>query len=177
MRKAVLLVAALAAVGSSLAQDRGLTATTDALGGARWQARFERDDFQLPLRSRPAMALGQAGSQTLRLLTDYQFDTLRLGQTGGLRLTGGLLINLRNTGGGPTEPSPTLPYAGIGFASGSSSNGNGWQWGVSADLGLTANGLGVSLANRNGSTGLSMDGNLRDLRLQPMIRLGMNVAF
>lgn len=154
------------------AQERGLAVAADALDSARFQARFERDaSSALPLRSSGALALN-AASQQVRLLGDYQFDSLRLGATGGVRVTGGLLINLRNNGlqAANLEPSPTLPYAGIGYASG------GAVWGFSADLGLAAGGLGVSLGNR-GALGLGLDGGLRDLRLQPMLRLGMNLAF
>lgn len=176
MRQAVLLVVALAAASGGSAQDRGLTASADALGGSRWQARFERDALQPALRSGLAPLAGATVPQSLRLFGDYQLDTLRLGQTGGLRLTGGLLVNLRGSTG-PSDPSATLPYAGIGYAIGSAPGASGLQWGLSADLGLAAGGLGLSLANRNGGTGLSIDGSLRDLRLQPMIRLGMNLAF
>jgi len=182
MRHAVLLSTVLLALCAAFAapvgaQDRGLTAPGDALGGvlgggaasARWQARLERDG-SAPLPS-------GMPQQTLRLLGDYQLDALRLGQTGGLRLTGGLLINLRNTaalGLASTDaPPPTLPYAGIGYASGNLSG----SWGFSADLGLAANGLGLSLGNRNGPLGLGLDGGLRDLRLQPMLRLGMSLSF
>jgi len=182
MRQQAVLLSTLLALSSALmvpaqAQNRGLTAPSDALGGmfgsgfanARWQTRLERDTIA-PLQA-------NTGQQTLRLLGDYQLDALRLGQTGGLRLTGGLLINLRNTAstGLPSSDTaaPTLPYAGIGYASGSLSG----SWGFSADLGLAANGLGLSLGNRNGPLGLGVDGGLRDLRLQPMIRLGMNLAF
>ena len=180
MRQALLLSTTLAlaglAAGPTSAQDRGLTAPADALGqvmaSTRWQTRLERELGWSALRSTlPA----SVGPQTLRLMGDYQLDALRLGQTGGLRLTGGLLINLRNSTlpALPAETPPTLPYAGIGYASGSLSG----SWGISADLGLAAGGLGVSLGNRNGPLGLAMDGGLRDLKLQPMIRLGMNLAF
>ena len=82
--------------GSVLAQDRGLSARPDALGGASWQARFERD-APSPLAMRHLLALGSPAlpAQSLRLLGDYQFNALRLGDTGGLRLTGGLLVNIK----------------------------------------------------------------------------------
>ena len=104
---------------------------------------------------------------------DYQFSSLRLGDTGGLRLTGGLLINLR-TGlsiGSSADNATALPYAGIGYSSGS----NRGEWGFSADLGLAAPGLASWRLDRLiGGGGLTVDG---AIRLQPMVRLGMNVAF
>ena len=139
-----LLLAAAAAAATvapwAQAQTRGLTAAPDALGGPVWQARFERDANPLPLRGLDTWVAAPTPSQSLRLLSDYQFSALRLGDTGGLRLTGGLLINLRPsttgllTGGNLSAQ----PYAGVGYASGSLDG----RWGFSADLGLAANGLG-----------------------------------
>ena len=178
MRKTPLLIAAtLAALASAtLAQDRGLTTSATALGGAFWQARFEQDS-RSPVSARSAMALGLPAAtapQSLRLLSDYQLSTLRLGDTGGLRLTGGLLINLRNTGNTPSNSDSTgaLPYAGIGYSSG---NLRG-EWGFSADLGLAAPGLSPARMDRlfGASTALGLD---NSPRLLPMVRLGVNLAF
>ena len=163
---------------ATLAQDRGLAPSTDALGGPFWQSRFERD---LPAAGwaghhADALWLSSAPPQTLRLLGDYQFSALRLGETGGLRLTGGLLINLRSSGApgavGNDNGTTTLPYAGIGYASG----GLRGDWGFSADLGLSAPGLGSLRLDRlvNGGGALAADGGLR---LQPTVRLGMTLAF
>ena len=181
LSSAVALAMAMALTGPAIAQDRGLSVPSGGLADTRWQARLEHDSVGQPLRGNSALMPQVGSQQTLRLLGDYQFDALRLGQTGGLRLTGGLLINLRAQGyqaSSANEPAPTLPYAGVGYAIGGTGSGvNASQWGFSADLGLAAGGLGLSLANRNGGTGLSVDGNLRDLRLQPMIRLGMSLSF
>ena len=166
MRKIHLCLALMAATSAVLAQDRGLTAPATALGGAFWQARFERDSNAMPQTS---MAMPSFGAQTLRMFGDYQFSSLRLGDTGGLRLTGGLLINLR-TGlsiGSSADNATALPYAGIGC--------NRGEWGFSADLGLAAPGLASWRLDRLiGGGGLTVDG---AIRLQPMVRLGMNVAF
>lgn len=168
MRKPLLVILGLALAAPLAAQDRGLTATADALGGPRWQARFEQD---LPLTSllgpgRPAPLLGSM-TGTLRLLGDYQFNLLRLGDTGGLRLTGGVLINLRPAQGGGFDAGAmaqgAVGYAGVGYAFGSQRG-----WGFSADLGLTGLGLGTA----GGAGGASTE-----LRGQPMIRLGVNMAF
>ena len=181
MRQAVLLhgvVAVLATwAGEATAQDRGLTASADALTGGRWQARLEVHGALLAAPAGLyASPVSLQNAQTLRLLGDYPIDALRLGAGSGLRLTGGLLINLRGTTAlaASADSLPTLPYAGIGYA-GASLRGD---WGFSADFGLAAAGLGLSLGNRGSTLGLGVDGGgLRDLRLQPMLRLGMNLSF
>ena len=171
----VLLAAAAAAVTLvpwAQAQTRGLTATPDALGGPVWQARFERDADALPPVRGLATWLAPAGNpQSLRLLGDYQFSALRLGETGGLRLTGGLLVNLRQSATGllTSGSLSAQPYAGLGYASGSLDG----RWGFSADLGLAAGGAAALRLDRQ-STGLGVDGLPR---LLPMVRLGMTLAF
>ena len=173
------------ACGSAAAQDGGLVSPPGGLGGALgsvsgrafWQTRFERDSL-LPSATGTnvgvLLGLPSQAAQTLRLISDYQFSTLRLGQTGSLRLSGGLLINLRpaTVPGSSGDTSSALPYAGIGYASG---NLRG-DWGFSADLGLAAQGLGSARLDRlfNGNGALSVDGSLR---LLPVLRLGVNMAF
>jgi len=167
---AAALAAATAAIGTQ-AQTRGLTATPDALGGPVWQARFERDASPLPLPGLSSWLLPNAAPQALRLLGDYQFSTLRLGDTGGLRLTGGLLLNQRIGGNGaaPGAIQSAQPYAGVGYASGSLDG----RWGFSADLGLAGNGLGPLRLDRQAG-GLGIDG---QPRLGPLLRLGMTLSF
>jgi hypothetical protein len=169
---------ALLACTAASAQDRGLLTSANALGGASWQARFERDG-RSPVSDRGLLSLGlpTVSQQTLRLMGDYQFSTFRLGDTGGLRLTGGLLINLRassnvNGSGSTSDSAAALPYAGIGYASGDSRG----AWGFSADLGLAAQGLGPARLDRllGGAGNLGVDG---QARLLPVLRLGMSVAF
>lgn len=170
----LLLAAAIAAAAApwAQAQTRGLVPAPDALGGPVWQARFERDASPLPaVRSLDTWLVTAGSSHNLRLLGDYQFSTLRLGDTGGLRLTGGLLLNLRQTAPGLlTSASLTAqPYAGVGYASGSLDG----RWGFSADLGLAANGLGPQRLDRPAGA-LGADSVPRVL---PMVRLGMTLAF
>lgn len=175
-RKILLLLSVVGALAASTAvQAQGLLPARDALGGPFWQARFERDSVSLlPVRGLAAPLTPIGPVQNLRLLGDYQFSSLRLGDTGGLRLTGGLLIQLRQPQSGmPANDLPAaLPYAGVGWASG---RGDG-AWGFSADLGLAAQGLGSLRLDRlvNGGGSLSVDGSLR---LLPMIRLGVSLAF
>lgn len=154
------------------AQTRGLTPSPDALGGPVWQARFERDASAMPaLRGLSTWLPSASTPQNLRLLGDYQFSALRLGETGGLRLTGGLLLNLRQTSTGALTSASlwAQPYAGVGYASGSLDG----RWGFSADLGLAASSPGTARlerpANALGADSLP--------RLLPMLRLGMTLAF
>jgi len=174
--KRVLLLSLGLALASPLtgwAQNRGLSASPEQLAGPRWQARLERD--LAPLAAGPATPLwllGAPASPTLRLFGDYQSSLLRLGATGGLRLTGGLLLNLRPASGtGAAAPADigapgTLSgtgYAGIGYSSG----GAAGDWGFTADVGLTALRFGQAAAGPG----------LRDGRAQPLVRLGMNLQF
>lgn len=175
MRKYLLPLCCAAAIAATTGvQAQGLTPSPDALGGPFWQARFERDAFSLlPPRTISRAPLPVEQFQRLRLLGDYQFSALRLGDTGGLRVTGGLLISLRQSDNGLllANDASALPYAGIGYASG----GIKGNWGFSADLGLAAQGLGGLRFDRLISGGgLGVDGSLR---LLPMVRLGVNLAF
>ena len=174
LQSLLLIPATVAALTSSIgaqAQMRGLTAAPDALGGPVWQARFERDSNALPLPGLSTWLLPAAAPQALRLMGDYQFSTLRLGETGGLRLTGGLLLNQRVSSSStlPGVIQSAQPYAGVGYASGSLDG----RWGFSADLGLAGSGLGALRLER--PTGaLSVDG---QPRLGTLLRLGMTLSF
>ena len=171
LQRAAVAATVLALATAVQAQSRGLTAPPDALGGPVWQARFERDSNALPLRHLATWLAPTSTPQSLRLLGDYQFSTLRLGETGGLRLTGGLLLNLRpSTAGLPASTALSAqPYAGVGYASGSSDG----RWGFSADLGLAGyDRNGLRLDRPAGAPGA--DGNAR---LGPVLRLGMTLAF
>lgn len=171
------LVVALAAVLAGMAAPAsaggsGLLAAPDALG-SRWQARIEVDT--LPNYNLGAgIPLGPASIvQMTRLLGDYQLDTLRLGQTSGLRLTGGVLLNSRLPIAGG-DPRGNWPYFGIGYAG----NGARGDWGFTADVGLAAQ--NPSAVNRFGGVfngRIDLNDALRELRLQPMIRLGVTYNF
>jgi hypothetical protein len=172
----IVVFAALPAAGAG----NGLVPPADTLETTHWQARFEVDN---PASLGRPLATNWALDQsplTGRLVGDYRMDTLRFGQTGGLRLTSGVLVNLRNpatNGLGMTpsvdNPSAAQPYAGIGY-SGAGSRGD---WGFSAELGLAAQNPGAAVQFGRLFNGVSFGDTVRDLRLQPMIRLGMNYAF
>lgn len=167
------LVVALAAfTAPALAGGDGLVASPDALS-PRWQARIEVDTLS-SFGLWGGVPLGPASIVTMtRLLGDYQLDALRFGQTGGLRLTGGLLLNSRVPVAG-ADPRGAWPYLGIGYA-GSGVRGD---WGFSADVGMAAQNPGA--VSRFGSVfngRLGLNDALRELRLQPIIRLGVTYSF
>ena len=179
------LFAAMVVFAASLpamAGGDGLAMPSNALDTPRWQARFEFDN---PGTHSRALATNWALEQaplTGRMLGDYRFDALRFGQTGGLRLTSGVLVNLRGLSGAslgnstalPSDGnSNTQPYAGVGY-SGVGARGD---WGFSAELGLAAQNPGAAMQFSRLFNGISLGDTVRDLRLQPMIRLGMNYAF
>lgn len=174
----LVLTLAWPAIPAAMAQGRGLTPGHDGLGPTRWQARFERDTLPtaaLAARaSTPLWLLGEP-ARNLRLLGDYQSDLLRLGPAGGLRLTGGVLISLQPAGAGrPAADAAALMWSGSGYAGvGYSSAGAAGDWGFSADLGLTAWRFG----SPSGPTGAGQAPSLRDMRLQPQLRLGMSLSF
>lgn len=170
----LLLASALAALAAGLApaqaQERGLATHAAQLTSPQWQARIERDGALLAHRANTPLWLLGTTQRHLRLLGDYQFSTWRLGDTGGLRLTGGVLLQQRPGLPGADSASAQLAsgigYAGVGYSAGHSRDG----WGFSADLGINALGFGQ---HTGASSGLA----LRDSRLSPTLRLGVNLAF
>ena len=169
------LCAALLITLPCLSQADGLTTTPASLGGAHWQTRMEFDNTApRPVGSPFNVGLG-VSQQTARLFSDYQLDTLRLGHTGGLRLTSGLLFSQRSGNLAPdAEARSAWPYLGIGY-SGSGVHGD---WGFSADIGMAAQSLGATARlGRVLGGSFSLSDAVRDLRLQPVVRLGVNYSF
>lgn len=104
-----------------------------------------------------------------RLYSDHYLGAPRLGDAGGARLTGGLLLGGR---GHPlTAHTPDAlqawPYVGVGY-SGASSRGG---WGFNADLGLAAQNPGAL------RLGQRLDDAVRELRLQPLVQFEMSYRF
>ena len=141
-----------------------------------------------------------------RLLGDYYFSGLSSheGRLGGFRATGGMLLGSRlgAWGGAVTsaeygastvsveqrgfgllpplldiagrDTGSAVPYVGVGYSNAFDKG----RWGVSADVGL--------MALRSSAGGLrpgrafniqSVDDSLRDLRLAPMLQLGISYSF
>lgn len=88
----------------------------------------------------------------------------------------GLLPGALDAAGLDARPSTTaVPYVGVGYSNAFDSQG---RWGISADLGLMAlrrQDGGVRLGRALGSQ--SVDDALRDLRLAPMLQLGVSYSF
>lgn len=193
-------VAATVATASLAAHAEGLKPPSpDTLPWARWQARLAFTSPAPVWRSgldgfdRSAPAIGGAS-----LMGDYYFSRSLApdGIATGFRATSGLIVGPRTTlwtsrpGGiaangllatdrrlglaspglaGAEADTATLPYVGLGY-SGLSLRGG---WSVSADLGL------VALTPRNGlklgTQGL--DELLREMRLSPLVQLGVSYSF
>lgn len=185
MRTRAALVSAACCLQSALAAaGQGLALPDEQTVWPQWHARLTVGSTQLApvslLDRQPATAgaAGPAsGTTTSAVLGDYYFDApgLRLPATlGGLRATSGLLqTGLRGPRLGD-EPVDTQPYLGIGYTGLALKGG----WGVTADLGLAlenpaaARSLGRAVFGNQG-----FDSAWRDLRLSPVLQLGVRYAF
>lgn len=162
-----------------LAWADGLTApngTFDGLGGVGWQMRLELDNSPARGSLQRAAPGPSSGLQTARLLGDFPLDAWRFGANTGLRVTSGLVLNQRFNPLGHAEADnrDAWPYLGLGLGG----NGLRGQWGFQADVGLAAQSLGSAVRlGRVLGGGLSVGDAVRDLRLQPLVRLGMNYSF
>ena len=184
-RSATWIIALAATLASACAQagGDGLVAPRGAFDDQRWQPRIEFDGPGVLSRGLTTHWSLAGTPLTARLLGDYHFEASRLGQSGGLRLTSGVLLNLRGSAnlwaiGLPNDTAPAQPYAGIGY-SGFGARGD---WGFNADLGLTALNPGATLHStvqlgRVFSGGANLSDAVRDLRLSPVVRLGMYYSF
>ncbi|HRC37652.1 MAG: hypothetical protein KBF65_02870 [Rubrivivax sp.] len=190
------LLALLAAPAG--AQD-GLTVALDAAPGLRSAGnslRFGPGDLHMNLSvAEPGTALVRA-----RVLGDYYLTGPGFGGeqvSGGLRVTSGLAIGPRDgttalppsrLGGGlqweAREPATdlfqsqgarvALPYIGLGYTSLSAREG----WGLSADIGLGGQRPGERVRFGAGNpTAAQFENMLNDLRLAPVIQLGVSYAF
>lgn len=192
MRK-TLLHAALLLPGLVQAADGLVAPAADTLW-PQWQARIAVQTAALSPLATSSLLDGSAGTRALQgasVLGDYVFASPSFGS---FRATGGLMIGnasgapllaasagprlgLALQGGGLSAPgqdsSGTLPYLGLGFSSASLLP----SLSVSADIGWVA---GQSSALAGG--GRPLFGNqagaaLRDLRVSPVLQLGLRYAF
>lgn len=193
-------VFALAAASAAATSGRGLVVDPDRLQWPSLQGRL-----QLSTEPLIPSAVGSISSATLRpksaaLFGDYYVSRPFFGTAGGVRLTSGLVTGPRGAVFGPGqamaptafgftsasrgapassllsdangESTQTLPYVGIGYT-GSSVNGG---WGFSADLGLAAENAGNQRLMRS-MMSQSLDDTLRELRLTPVLQLGVSYRF
>lgn len=174
----------------SLWQTR-LTVSTPA-PAARYAAANQQDGAGLKWRS-------------LRMMGDYYFSPSLAVQPSGFRATSGLLLGTRSSmswgAGGSlrhaapsgqssgglqavawpatspelTSDSATVPYVGIGYTGTAGRGGLSF----SADLGLMAVGGATAVKLGRGGVGgaQSLDDTLRDMRLSPVLQLGVSYSF
>jgi hypothetical protein len=196
MRWFRLSLALLAAAPAARAGD-GLVAPSPETLWPRWQARIAVQAASvspLAMSSLYDSGAAQRGVQGGALFGDYYFARpafgsfrasggLVSGALGGLPLASALagpLLGLSLSGTTPAQvavslDSPgTLPYVGLGFT------GEPWHNGlaITADLGLVAErlsaaaGVGRALFGSQG-----MDNALREMRLSPVLQLGLRYSF
>jgi hypothetical protein len=189
----------LALLGASAWAQDGLNVKTDAVFGAHAperSVRFGLGDFRMDLSvAQPGTAQARA-----RLLGDYYLTGPGFGGAqvnGGLRVTSGLAIGpsdgtaalppTRLEGGlqwGPRDLGVplaerqgariALPYIGLGYTTLSVREG----WGLSADIGLGGLRPGEQVRFGAGNpTAAQFESVLNNLRLAPVIQLGVSYAF
>ena len=187
LKLALVLWPAMAAAG------QGLVAPEAASLWPQWQARIA---VQTAVLQPVSLVHSPDGGSPTRLwqgaalLGDYLFATPAFGS---FRASGGLLtgnqggVPLLNATAGPRlgltlrsgghvlQPGAdlpgTVPYLGLGFT------GAAWHQSLSvtADLGLVAEGAGAAGRAIFGNQG--MEGAMRELRLSPLLQLGVRYAF
>jgi hypothetical protein len=198
VRRVCALAMLALAVPSALAQGRGLTLGDEAQFGPRLQARIGLNTSTTLSDGSQASWQTQAGV----LLGDYYFSRARLGEgqvSSGFRATSGVLLGQRSLALGTPAMAGTAqamsvtlvrqprwvmggsesaaeawaatPYVGIGWT-GTSVRGG---WGVSADLGFVGRSSGNGGLRVNGNQ--SLDDLLRELRISPMVQVGVSYAF
>jgi hypothetical protein len=116
------------------------------------------------------------------LLGDYYFGVPRLlplSSQGGLRATSGVIAStgLRPPQSPPmmTEATDAAPYLGLGYTH--SALGGGW--GFTADIGVVAHHPGAAWRTRRAllGDGPAMDDAISNLRLSPIVQLGVRYRF
>jgi len=199
-------VAFSAAGGAWAIQGEGLIPPKDT-PWPRWQARLALGTTAPLYRADPLSAdSGRFALSGATLLGDYYFTRSlpRLGDNGGFRATSGVFlghpshsllsttpgarlggrafsIDQRTVGGlrlpvhGEAAPDAgATPYVGIGYTGLPSKGG----WGFSADFGLVATSPGSAVKlGRMVSGNDSVDDALREMRLSPLLQLGVSYSF
>jgi hypothetical protein len=194
---ATIVLAATALVGTAPAWAQGLTFNENAAFGPRLQARVGLNT---------STALSDGGNVSWQqqagvLLGDYYFSRTRLGAgqvSSGFRATSGVMLGQRSLALGTpalaqsaalglttlrqprvalpglevaAEPWAAVPYVGVGWSGGSVRGG----WGVSADFGFAGRSYGSGGLRLSGHQ--SLDDLLRELRITPMVQVGVSYAF
>lgn len=206
MRTSMAVVVWMVLGGSAVAAQAqgGFMVNADQVPWPKLQARIGLATSSAPLTplltdlTLPAMGSVQGG----RVLGDYYFlgGGLSLGAArinGGFRATSGLLLGSHGASFSmPTVPklglalsasqqfvplgnslidttagdaNHTVPYLGVGYTGLSAKGG----WGFTADLGLMA----LNPGSTSNLTRQSLDDTLRDMRITPVVQLGVSYSF
>ena len=203
MRNVLWICAAVASAltgAAARAEGEGLSANADRVPWARFQSRISyapgapgwRTDLA-PVE-RTGLQVGSVG-----LLGDVYFGSTpapRATSVGGFRATSGLLIGARSAWLGAvatpdrrlfgasanpfaspadsTVDNATVPYIGIGYSNLSTKSG----WHFSADLGVVSQSPGNMVRfGRVFGGSQSLDDVVRDMRLAPIVQLGVSYSF
>jgi len=129
--------------------------------------------------------LGSGPQRSLSLLGDHYLtgpgtgpavDSAVEAVQGGLRLSGGLSVTPRHDASpwGPQGELMVLPYLGLGYTRLAVQEG----WGFTADIGLGGTRPGATVRfGLGGRGGDAVDRLLDELRLAPVLQLGVSYAF
>lgn len=202
MRRSTLALFLIASWSAASAAE-GLVVDDGQLAWPKWQARLS---LTIAPAARFALneptdgaATGRAPVRGAILLGDYYFASLKalwLAPHGGFRATSGLMFGTRTLAvaestaagragsrlslavqlsrGAPETGNGTVPYLGIGYTGLSLKGG----WGFSADFGLTAeNPAGAMRFGRALFGTQGVESALRELRLSPLLQLGVSYSF
>ncbi|MEO5845356.1 MAG: hypothetical protein ABIQ33_11000 [Caldimonas sp.] len=200
-------VAAMLAMAEARGEGEGLAAKADRVPWARFQSRVAYAPGAPGWRAdlapfeRSGLQIGSVG-----LLGDVYFGSsaaARVQPTGGFRATSGVLVGARSAwlSAVSTPPSgllatdrrlfgpsaaplsyaadssvesATVPYIGIGYSNPSAKTG----WHFSADLGVVSQSPGnVVRFGRVFGGSQSLDDVVRDMRLAPVVQLGVSYSF
>jgi hypothetical protein len=200
-------LAAGAMVSANALEGEGLVPRARSNDWPRWQGRLSLGTTAPSLRPDASNPDGGGLSVTgLSLISDYYFtrSLAGAGDSGGFRATSGLLVGARsasflspfpssgyatgrafsvdrrNVGGFSLLPSidasdpGAVPYVGVGYTGLSSKGG----WGFSADIGVMALSPGSAVKfGRVFSGNQSLDDLLREMRLSPLVQVGVSYSF
>ncbi len=180
-------------------EGEGLRVSADALPWSHWQGRLT---IAAP-EWRPGFSVPQQGLKTdgMSLMADYYFraEPRAAGSSEGFRATSGLLVGPRaqflgnqvpgsgafglsrrvfGTAAGPytadSGEAAAVPYIGIGYTGLAGRGG----WSFSADLGLMSLQPGSAIRfGRVANGSQSLDDVIREMRLSPVLQVGVSYAF
>lgn len=190
------VAATLAVLGAAAQAADGLATPPAENLWPRWQARIAVQSASVSPLSLSGLIDTSAAGRSVQggaVLGDYYFA---LPSFGGFRASGGFVSGalgglpvastsagallgmsldgsaLRLNGAG-AEAATALPYLGVGFSSAP------WRGGlaISADLGLVAEHTATGSSRRAVFGNQALDGALRELRLSPLLQLGVRYTF